>query len=733
MMHFRKNKQERSEPADLTNADVTSADPMSEVTPDLSLDTSAQVASAIGQDWEVENSSLSAEEAEEIRAAFQQVLAMEAATSPAPLSVDEALELTIDPLDLRDYDASVDLIDSFVPEDLNAAAVTTPPVTIPPATISSVTPLVDAVVDADSPDIEIDTLTEAVATPMAAAEEPICLGFQESAQAIEQIALAVDETDLIDQPIPVEDEATIVEPNLAVEAATVVEAEVLASDWTADRDEAIAVDAIVEAGTPSLIDSISLVDMGMEAEELTTATTSDAPLTYFQYYLEDDSDDAAAAYNQPTWRQPSVPAGLIGAGVLGATLISGFMIADSLKQSSNTQAKKPNSPSPLQSLDPQGQTTAMATPKPAAPETMKPEVPLPPAPSPKTDTLVMAPVPPALPPLPTMVEPNVMALKSFESAVPTTVSSGTVADLKVGKAVAAPETLPVPPNPQIAPINSEVAVNQPRTESTVMAAVQPIEAAPRTSRGPVFEEVTPTPTVGVVPGAPTKNPRVASPSRAALPQLEPGVEGTAADLQTAARTTEMPPSESSLSATPIAPPVKGVEDQSVFVPVETAPPEITAVPPSPQELGKGTPTELIYRQEAAPAKSDPTTQSVPAQTAIDPSLQSLLSTPAPGLSATGTSLRSLTQAEATAVAQANQLGAFSRQSLGPKEYVQAYQLVSQQLNVLPPFGFIDYQRQMILLPADVAAALNQVDGSIDRPQMAQADAMTVANTAAIQF
>jgi hypothetical protein len=719
MMHFRKNKQERSEPADLTNADVTSAETVSDVTPDLSLDTSAQAAPMLAQDWEVENSSLSAEEAEEIRAAFQQVLAMEEAPASAPLSMDEVLELTIDPLDLRDYDTQVDLIDSFVPEDLDTAAVATHA----PATTS----LVDDVVVAAVPDTEIDrtltdsaltdtALTEAIDPPLEAAEEPICVGFQESAQAVEQIALAVDETDL---------------------AAATVEAEIVASDWPLDRDEAIAVDAIVETETHSLIDSITLVDMGMETEELAVpANSSDAPLTYFQYYLDDDSEDADGAdYNQTTWRQPSVPAGLIGAGVLGATLISGFMIADSLKQSPNTQAKKPTSPSPLQALNPQGQTAAMATPKPAAPETMKPEVPLPPAPPVKTDTLAMAPLPATmLPPLPTMIEPNVMTTRSLDSgklAAGTTSNGVGLQELKVGKAVAAPETLPVPPNPQIAPINSEVTLNQPQMVAPVIAAAAQSGAVPpRTSRGPVFEAVNPpTPTVGVVPGAPTVNPRVAAPTTAQLPQLEAGVEGTAADLQTVAKSIDLPSPESPV--TPVNP-LPDAANQSVFVPVETVSPAMTALPPSPQELSKGTPTELIYRQEAPNPTvqgSQPAPTVPPAASTVDPSLQSLLTAPAPGFSVTGASLRSLTQAEATAVAQASQLGAFSRQSLEPKAYVQAYRSVSQQLNALPPFGFIDYQRQMILLPTDIAASLNQVDGQFNKPQMAQTDAVTVANKA----
>jgi hypothetical protein len=735
MMHFRKNKQERSESADLSNANDSSVDTTSEVTPSTSAampdaNTSVPIAPGAATDWEGENSSLSAEEAEEIRAAFQQVLAMEEATDTAPLSMDEALELTIDPLDLRDYEAQVDLIDSFVPENLDANAAAT-------GSLSETAAVVDA------PDTEIDRLTEietladvetlADAETLAAVEEPICSGFQASAQAVEQIALAVDETDLMAQPTALGDQAETVAPNLTADAAAIVEGEMVTSDWQIDLDEAIAVDAIVEEGTPSLIDSISLVDMGMETEELTSAAPSDAPLTYFQYYLEDESDDAdGATYNQTTWRQPSVPAGLIGAGVLGATLISGFMIADSLKQPSSTQAKKPNPPSPLQSLDPQGQTTAMATPKPTAPETMQPEVPLPPAPLAKPDTLAMAPMPTVFPPLPTIAEPPVLTTGSLESAATVITPNPTVApDLKVGKAVAAPETLPVPPNPQMTPISSGVAVTQPQTESPAVAAMPPVAMAPRTSRGPVFEEVTTAP-VGVVPGAVTVNPRVAPPSNVPLPKLEPGVEGTASDLQTVARSTEMPTSDSPVSVTPPTA-LKETEIPSVFVPVETAPPEITTVSPRPQELEQAAPTELIYRQGVAPTQASQESPLAPTSTTVDPSLQSLLNTSAPGLSATGASLRSLTQAEATAVAQASQLGAFSRQSLGPKEYVQAYQLVSQQLNALPPFGFIDYQRQMILLPADIAASLDQVNGQINQPQMAQADGITLADTSATPF
>jgi hypothetical protein len=95
-------------------------------------------------------------------------------------------------------------------------------------------------------------------------------------------------------------------------------------------------------------------------------------------------------------------------------------------------------------------------------------------------------------------------------------------------------------------------------------------------------------------------------------------------------------------------------------------------------------------------------------------LQSLLTAPAPAFTPNVASLRSLTEAEATAVSQTNQLGSFSRQTLSPKEYVQAYQMISQELNALPPFGFIDYQRQMILLPAEVGASLTPDQGIQDR-------------------
>ncbi len=103
----------------------------------------------------------------------------------------------------------------------------------------------------------------------------------------------------------------------------------------------------------------------------------------------------------------------------------------------------------------------------------------------------------------------------------------------------------------------------------------------------------------------------------------------------------------------------------------------------------------------------PTAPSRADQASISAQMQQLLTEPEyRGYLSPSNQWRSLTQREANVAARAEQLGAFTRQELNQQDYIRAYRLVSQQVDSLPPFGFIDYQRKLILLPPESATALN---------------------------
>jgi hypothetical protein len=73
--------------------------------------------------------------------------------------------------------------------------------------------------------------------------------------------------------------------------------------------------------------------------------------------------------------------------------------------------------------------------------------------------------------------------------------------------------------------------------------------------------------------------------------------------------------------------------------------------------------------------------------------------------------RPLTQNEATVAVNAQKLEGFTRQQLSPQDYRAAYRLVSEQADVLPSFGFIDYQRKLIILPPEPTTASNPIEHS----------------------
>lgn len=550
------------------------------------------------------------------------------------------------------------------------------------------------------------------------------------------------------------------------------------------------------------------------------------PLTYFQYYLNENSGadgatDSPAPYVTP-WHQPSVPGGLIGAGVLGATLVSGFMIADTVKMPPLTTAKRPVTPSPLKSLSPSTQTTAMAIPQALPPEALQPE---------STTTSLKLPAPKQTTP----------AKRIFPPLGPTLGQSSSTLPLAVAAAPSVAQTAPLPQsNAVVRTPELGVAKTAPPSKLRVDADSSGLESDPLRQPLAQPQKLTPPPTLDSPPESVRKLPElqptevismpfpapnditpndingsadrlepVATPSMSSgeqplanptditqpqrlpdgsalgqapganpdqtLPALTPTPVGSklesapsATQPSPVAATTPAPKANSPLSATsseaakPAAPVVPAQSEMPTNIVVPTESMQAAVAPTTPKAAF---PQERVFNRETVPAKptavssaatplsstaspiaelsvgsqAAPTAPAAPAPAApsvmpaavpavsqplsdtplppqqaaqpianrlnIAPQVQQLLATPQNlGYQETANQWRNLTKQEALLVMQAPQLASFTRQQLTQQSYIQAYQAVSEQTDALPPYGFIDYQRRLILLPPQSAAA-----------------------------
>jgi hypothetical protein len=684
-------------------------------------------------DWlaaAAEESGLTDEEAAEIQIAFQQQSAtdvvepdefsldfgLESLAAPsAPESVEPLVALVPDPLDLSqielseplfelapapvwsDLSRSVSVVESPVAElPVVELPVVEPPVVEPTVlapTLVEAAPL--ALVDAEAlVEIRLDTcaiaaLPEAPVTPMlAAATEP------------EAGDLAIDATPVAAMIAGVINQLNdIPEAGLAIDDLS--EAAATPTDWQNDNWASEAVDVAA-----------------VEAAEADPTPTS--PLSYFQYYLDENAigegqaatDETPAPYVTP-WRQPSMPGGLIGAGVLGATLVSGFVIADTVKTPQVTAVKRPTPPAPLQSLDPKNQPIAAVPPKVMPPESMQPEVALP---KPKSATMSQ-PIFPAMAPIASSY--GMSPLGSVSADLPQS---------NAGNGLSQSPTITAR-RAESSPVAAGPALGAPLRDLTPVSEL-PAPSAPVISRGTPVEPIRSTlPTPETAPAAtPTSE----------LPELQPDISVSQPETiapetivpETVTRATpsvlsELTPDPVSstlqrvdvVNAAPVAP-IADVVVPTAAAPIAPVAPvapivdQSAALSPTPTpEL----PAERVFTREeatAAPSTLPPValaqpiadrTRRLPTQAQI----QTLLAVPAVNAYVPMVAQwRPLTQIEASVAVNAPKLEGFTRQQLSPQDYRAAYRLVSEQADVLPSFGFIDYQRKLIILPPEPATASN---------------------------
>jgi hypothetical protein len=453
----------------------------------------------------------------------------------------------------------------------------------------------------------------------------------------------------------------------------------------ADRDRSI--------GDSAPVDDQERQTESIQAEPIQAESSQDeaihplAPLSEpaSPWILQSVSIDGAGATNYDALvsrrRSASPPLELIGAGVLGATLLSGFAIADSSKQAAEmapnqtTRLGQPglrafssrtlSKPSIAQAKPTSGQT-------PLSPEVVRPEI--------------------TLPPPPVMVSKNLASMSGL------------------------------PPMPQVA-----IAPEQSSSYRTGSLAIQPIQAPTLVSVARMSPQIEPT----AQPEFSDSEPEPVTPEPIATEPMSPTTI-SAAPLSfvplSSGPVSSGPVSSGPVMAAPIAPEamesnavVQRSETESLsdasapdwVLPAENSRP--VAQPEGPQpEAAAG----LLGTQVAPPAAM---TQLDPIQPTVERSVTpqarppisqsisqpiSLQATPPAAIPA-----RLLSQAEAIEVLRAlghpefaqSGLGQFVRQSLNARDYEAAAQ--AQNLATVPPFGFVDYANQRIVLPADLTASL----------------------------
>lgn len=351
-------------------------------------------------------------------------------------------------------------------------------------------------------------------------------------------------------------------------------------------------------------------------------------------------------------RRSSPPLELIGVGVLGATLLSGFAIADNAKQVAQTPATTGLSRAaqsgrpPIIGMKPGGLSIQPSS---IQPEMVRPEM--------------------ALPPPPVMVSRSLTSMAGL-SVVPMGAVTSTTGSMTTGAATETVSGLGLTTGPRsLRPIQlaEPTLVSVARSQGAINAAVSLPEAPTIRVAGPIVEEsqvvqpeVAPT---GLTAGAMLADrPMVSQVTSEWSNPTEPETEVIAVPQVDRAAEPLLSP-----SGVPLADPV---------------------VPMPPVSLGES--------QGAIPvAVMQPEPMGVPEEAV------------APGISvarADGLGVRSLSQAEAIAVLGArsdSEMGRFVHQSLNARDYA----LAAEGLGTVPPFGFVDYQNQRIVLPSDLTAAL----------------------------
>lgn len=432
-------------------------------------------------------------------------------------------------------------------------------------------------------------------------------------------------------------------------------------DFATDASSPTTQPPISHAAGEAMEDDLSLEDLGSETA---FEVCSEGPLTYFRYYFE-EVDASASAIAQPKSSAKINPlsASLVGAGVLTMAAVSGLVIADALKDKPEAAAPK-GSTTESQTQNKQSPTQPQSQPTPAPPETLNPNPLLSnkatASPLPQPTTPAAAAKPSASKPLPSAQLQTVA--RSTIAAIPSTV----LPSLPVLQA-------PPPPAPQMV---------QPASPAKPQASVAP------NSSQPAAPAASGTSKVAMASVAPPET---------LMPQQASATPAAAVDAVNSGATAPAPSVAPTANSSPVQ-----AEAAKPAVPAAPMPPESTS------SSGEKTSDQAADQADKA-AASD--------AIAIGPSkflntaqgIQDFLTLPQKAPQGVEVSLMPLTEKAAKEAEAAKQVGAFSILKLAPQAYISEWRTSNKSsvepdsVSGLPAYGFIDYQRQLIVVLNDTPA------------------------------
>jgi len=407
--------------------------------------------------------------------------------------------------------------------------------------------------------------------------------------------------------------------------------------------------------------SEAIID-GSVTDEGVYDTWSDGPLTYFNVYLDEMPTYVGRPFDNPGF---NLSKGMIGAGLLSAVAVSGLLIGDTFSKPNPPETPSAdNSQVEQDSADSLTELPVAA----AAPERTQPEL----SPKAKEPEAASKPIAknlkqptstptqrisnqllsiPSLPPPPLVSLNQPFALPSKPAPAATTPKPSNL-----------PPLIPTPSQP--APAIATPEVFPPAASTTPKAPTQPPASNPA-----MTPEVVPQATV-----SPATEPQPLSRELPRSPQTSQAIPSLAPVLVT-------PPTSSTETKTSRSTPKESAEAS------KTAP-TISHNSPTERKSQSGTTTQGT----ATPAAKTNTPQGIQDYLALGQakSLQPL-------------TLMPLSSQAATEAANTDKIGSFTVKQVDAQAYQQEWQNSNPKTNdpaialAFPAYGFIDYQRQLIVL------------------------------------
>ncbi|HIK15921.1 MAG TPA: hypothetical protein IGS53_11650 [Leptolyngbyaceae cyanobacterium M33_DOE_097] len=420
--------------------------------------------------------------------------------------------------------------------------------------------------------------------------------------------------------------------------------------------------------------SAAIVD-GSVTDEGIYDTWTDGPLTYFNVYLDEMPTHVGRSFDNPGF---NLSKGMLGAGLVSAVAVSGLLIGDAFSKPNPPETRSADNSQVEQ--DPADKLTEL--PVTAAPERTQPEL------SPKAKEPEAASKPTAKnlkQPTSTPTQRISNQLLSIPSLPPPPLVSLNQAFPLAGK--------PTPATPTPKPFNLPPLIPTP-TQQPAPAIATP-EAFPPTSS-----------TTPKAPSqAPVSNPTVTTPEVVPQATTPPATapQPISRELPRSPQTSQAIPS---LAPTLVTPPASSTETKTS----RSAPPQNFAeTPDTPPTTNRNSAPES---KSETPASSNQGAANSATRTNTPQGIQDYL-TLGQAKSIQSPTLMPLSSQAATEAANTDKIGSFTVKQVDAQAYQQEWQNSNPNTNdpaialAFPAYGFIDYQRQLIvLLQDDKQAGIN---------------------------